>query len=75
LEAADHGFALYVSLSSQIALEKRLTTLADNVANANTIGFRATEVKFEALSISDKPGRRRLRGPPATNTSRPATAA
>lgn len=37
---------LYVSLSSQIALDRRMTTLADNVANANTVGFRATEIKF-----------------------------
>lgn len=41
--------ALYVSLSSQIALERRLTTLADNVANANTAGFRGTEVKFNEV--------------------------
>ncbi|WP_315925484.1 flagellar basal-body rod protein FlgF [Mesorhizobium sp. SP-1A] len=39
--------SLYVSLSSQIALEKRLNTIADNVANASTVGFRATGVKFE----------------------------
>jgi flagellar basal-body rod protein FlgF len=38
---------LYVALSSQMALEKRLTTIADNVANMSTVGFRATEVKFE----------------------------
>lgn len=38
---------LYVALSSQIALEKRLTTIADNVANIGTVGFRATGVKFE----------------------------
>ena len=38
---------LYVALSSQIALEKRLNTIADNVANSSTIGFRATGVKFE----------------------------
>lgn len=38
---------LYVALSSQIALEKRLNTIADNVANASTIGFRATGVRFE----------------------------
>ncbi|QDZ02696.1 flagellar basal-body rod protein FlgF [Nitratireductor mangrovi] len=38
---------LYVAISSQVALEKRLRTIADNVANANTVGFRATEVKFE----------------------------
>ncbi len=37
---------LYVALSSQIALERRLTTIADNIANINTVGFRATEVKF-----------------------------
>jgi len=40
---------LYVTLSSQMALEKRLATIADNVANATTIGFRATEVKFDDL--------------------------
>jgi flagellar basal-body rod protein FlgF len=39
--------SLYVALSSQLALEKRLDTIADNVANAGTIGFRATDVKFE----------------------------
>ena len=39
--------SLYVALSSQIALEKRLNTIADNVANASTVGFRATGVKFE----------------------------
>jgi flagellar basal-body rod protein FlgF len=38
---------LYVALSAQIALERRLTTIADNVANASTVGFRATGVKFE----------------------------
>ncbi len=41
--------ALYVSLSSQLALENRLDTIADNVANASTVGFRATEVKFDQL--------------------------
>ncbi|NLS02380.1 flagellar basal-body rod protein FlgF [Rhizobium sp. P32RR-XVIII] len=43
---------LYVSLSSQMALEKRLTTIADNMANVNTTGFRATEVKFDEM-LSD----------------------
>lgn len=38
---------IYVSLSSQVALEQRLATLADNVANLNTVGFRATEIKFK----------------------------
>lgn len=40
---------LYVALSSQIALERRLTTLADNMANSNTVGFRGTDVRFESL--------------------------
>jgi len=47
--------SLYVALSSQIALERRLTTLADNVANSNTAGFRATEIKFnEVLANTGK---------------------
>ncbi|CAN7210208.1 flagellar basal-body rod protein FlgF [Rhizobium sp. LjRoot30] len=40
---------IYVSLSSQIALERRLTTIADNMANVNTAGFRATDVKFDEV--------------------------
>lgn len=40
---------IYVSLSSQLALDRRLTTIADNVANVNTVGYRATQVKFEDL--------------------------
>lgn len=40
---------LYVALSSQVALEKRLATLADNVANAGTAGFRATSVNFKDI--------------------------
>ena len=38
---------LYVSLSAQVALERRLETIADNVANMNTVGYRATGVSFE----------------------------
>lgn len=40
---------LYVGISSQIALERRLNTIADNMANVNTVGFRATEVKFDEV--------------------------
>lgn len=40
---------LYVILSAQVALEKRLTTIADNVANMSTVGFRSTEVKFDNI--------------------------
>jgi flagellar basal-body rod protein FlgF len=41
--------SLYVSLSAQVALKKRMDTIANNVANMNTVGFRADEVKFQAL--------------------------
>jgi len=37
---------LYVSLSAQVALERRLETVANNVANMNTVGFRADAVHF-----------------------------
>ncbi len=40
---------LYVALSSQVALERRLATIADNIANVTTPGFRATGVKFEDM--------------------------
>src|SRR4051794_8234486 len=39
---------LYVALSAQIALQKRIDTIANNVANAATAGYRAEEVKFES---------------------------
>lgn len=41
--------SLYVSLSAQLSLQRRLDTIANNVANANTAGFRSEEVKFEQL--------------------------
>jgi len=46
---------LYVAVSSQIALEKRMNTLADNVANSSTVGFRATEIKFNQLLGDTQP--------------------
>lgn len=41
--------SLYVSLSGQIALQKRLDTIAHNVANTNTTGFRSEDVHFETI--------------------------
>jgi len=38
-----------VALSGQMSLQKRLETIANNVANASTAGYRAEEVKFETL--------------------------
>ncbi|WEZ84420.1 flagellar basal-body rod protein FlgF [Rhizobium sp. 32-5/1] len=48
---------LYVAISSQVALEKRLNTLADNVANSSTVGFRATEVKFNQVVADTQPAK------------------
>lgn len=40
---------LYVALSGQIALQRRLETIANNVANGSTAGFRAEQVRFESV--------------------------
>lgn len=45
----------YVSLSSQLALDKRMSTIAMNVANANTVGFRAAGVAFETTLSKSGP--------------------
>jgi flagellar basal-body rod protein FlgF len=39
---------LYVAVSAQVALERRMETIADNIANMNTVGYRATGVSFAA---------------------------
>ncbi len=41
--------SLYVALSAQLALQDRLDTIAQNVANGNTAGYRGTEVKFDTI--------------------------
>jgi flagellar basal-body rod protein FlgF len=41
--------ALYVGLSAQVALDRRLATIANNVANVNTAAFRTDVVKFETV--------------------------
>ena len=38
--------SLYVALSAQVSLERRLETIAANVANMNTPGYRADGVSF-----------------------------
>ena len=38
---------LYVALSGQVSLQRRLETIANNVANMNTAGYRADSVRFE----------------------------
>ena len=41
--------SLYVALSGQIALQRRLETIAHNVSNVSTAGFRSEEVKFSSI--------------------------
>lgn len=44
--------SLYVALSAQVALQERLETIAQNVANGNSPGYRGTEAKFDSV-LSD----------------------
>lgn len=39
----------YVGMSGQIAIEKRMQTIASNVANMNTAGYRADGVTFDTV--------------------------
>jgi flagellar basal-body rod protein FlgF len=45
----------HVALSAQLALQRRLDTIAHNIANASTAGFRAEEVRFEQMLSSATP--------------------
>ena len=40
---------LYVAMSGAVAQERALDVAANNVANANTSGFRAERVTFEEV--------------------------
>lgn len=40
---------LYVNVSAQVALDRRITTIAANIANQSTPGYRAEEIEFKAL--------------------------
>jgi flagellar basal-body rod protein FlgF len=43
---------MYVALSAQMSLQRRMETLANNVANASVAGFRGEQTKFESV-LSD----------------------
>lgn len=47
---------IYVSVSAQVALENRLKTISENVANAATIGYRGSQIHFEQV-LNEKIGR------------------
>ena len=65
---------MYVALSAQVALERRLDTIAQNVANLGTVGYRADEVKFDAVLSKAGERIRPPSSPPATPTFRVAPA-
>ena len=46
---------LYVALSGQVALQKRLETIAHNVANSSTAGFRGESVSFQTIMAGAGP--------------------
>ena len=41
--------SLYVGLSGQMALQKRMDTIAHNIANVQTTGFRGETINFQAV--------------------------
>ncbi len=48
---------LYVAMSGQVALEKRLETVASNISNVNTAGYRAQGVAFSSVlsKVQERP--------------------
>ncbi len=48
--------ATYVALSAQMALERRLDTIAQNVANLGTVGYRADEIAFQTVLSNTSDG-------------------
>jgi flagellar basal-body rod protein FlgF len=40
---------LYVTLSAAVAVDRRMTTIAANIANQSTPGYRAEEISFKSL--------------------------
>jgi len=43
--------SLYVALAAQRTLQRQLSTVANNIANSNTTGFRAESVNFSSLVV------------------------
>jgi flagellar basal-body rod protein FlgF len=53
---------LYVNISAQVALDKRVTTIAANIANQSTPGYRGEEIQVSRLQSRRPSGRLRLPG-------------
>ena len=47
--------SIYIGLSRQVALQRQLSLVANNVANANTPGYRADKMLFEEYLTKPKP--------------------
>ena len=45
----------YVALSGQLSLDRRMATLAQNIANANTSGYRAEVLDFKTVASNTGP--------------------
>lgn len=60
---------IYVGLSAQRALLKRLDTLAQNLANISTVGYRAEEVTFASLLSQSGEGGTKFVSPGESYTS------
>lgn len=41
--------SIYIALAAQRVMQHQLDTIANNVANMNTVGFRAESIKFDTL--------------------------
>lgn len=46
---------LYIGLSRQVALQRQMSLVANNIANVNTPGYRADKVLFEEFVAKPKP--------------------
>jgi len=61
---------IYVALSGQLALQRRLDTIANNVANSTTAGFRAENVTFETVLSQSQQSSVAYSGPGQSTFSR-----
>lgn len=49
--------SVYVALSKQVGMQRQLDVIANNIANANTTGFKAEEMLFEEYLVEDAKNR------------------
>jgi len=59
---------IYMAASGALAYEKRLQIISNNLANANTVGYKMDHGKFQSIDPADLPASSTLTGP-EMNTS------